>query len=231
MVDLGPVAFWEGYEAELQTLALYAVGVTLYALLVGLFYRTLSKRNLVKAVRRGHGGDEPTKKGLGFLGFMFAFPLVSFGMFLVLSVGLFFLAKGQVGVPEAARVRDLLLLSMSLVAGVRVAAYISEPSAEDLAKLVPLGLLGVLLVDPGYFQVSTPFERLAMLPGLGHLMLRYFLALLVLEVVLRLGWTVSGRARKEREKEAKAMAAAQAAQHAGATPARPAKPDSPFERV
>lgn len=198
---LGPLAFWEGYERELLTLALYAVGIALYALLVGLFYQTLSKRNLVDPALK--------PKGPGATGFLFVFPLVSFGMFLVLSIGLFFLAKSIPSVPEPQRVRDILLLSMAVVAGVRVAAYISERAAEDLAKLVPLGLLGVLLVDPGYLSVSTPFERLALLPTLLGLILRYLLALVALELLLRLFWVLLGRPRRDRREAERVRAPAE----------------------
>lgn len=194
---LGPLAFWEGYEAVLFTLLTYAIGLALYAMLVGLFYITLSQRDLIAS--KGDG------KRPGAFGFLLIFPLVSFGLFLVLSVALFFLAKQVQGVPEAQRVQDLLTLSMALVMGVRVTAYVSDQAAVDLAKLVPLGLLGVLLVDPGFLTIEAPLARLAMLPSLVDLIGRMLIVLILLEFGLRFLWVLSGGPSRAR---AKALSAA-----------------------
>lgn len=198
---LGPLAFWEGYEAELVQLLLYAVGLAVYAVLVGAFYITLSQRDL--RARAAFG------KGPGWSGLFVVLPFVSFGLFLVLSIAFFFLAKSLDAVPEAQRVRDLMTISMALVLGVRVTSYISEHAAADLAKLVPLGLLGVLLLDPGYLTVDTPFVRMAMLPGALDIIGRYLIIIIVVELVLRAGWVLTGgRARERRAVETAKVASA-----------------------
>ena len=74
----------------------------------------------------------------------------------------------------------------SSVAGVRVTAYVNRAAATELARLVPLGLLGVLIVEPGYLTASTAWANLQALPALGPAMLRYFLAFVGLELLLRL---------------------------------------------
>lgn len=202
---LGPLAFWEGYEGELLTLAIYGVGIAAYAMLNGLFYITLSQRNLVSGATRG--------KGPGALGWILIFPLVTFGMFLVLSLALFVLAKEIPGTTPEQRVRDILLLSMALVAGVRVTAYVSEHAAVDLAKLVPLGLLGVLLIDPGFLTLETPLNRLAILTGLVDLVARYLITIIVMELALRALWLASGGRRRAREKADQAEVVSAAPQH------------------
>jgi hypothetical protein len=169
--------FWRGYEKELVTLALYAVGIAVYALLVSLFYRSLSKRDLF-----GTGAGRSRKwwrvllRGVRYLT---AFPLISFLFFVVLASALFFLSKSQTA-------SQILLISMSVVASVRATAYLSETASEDLAKLVPLGLLGVFLVDPGYLDLHTTAARFREMYGLRHLLLRYLIALVLLEVTLKL---------------------------------------------
>jgi len=39
-----PFMLWRGYERELQTLLIYAVGIALYAITVYAFYQNISKR-------------------------------------------------------------------------------------------------------------------------------------------------------------------------------------------
>lgn len=182
----GALTFWEGHEGELTTFAVYAVGIALYALLTGALYLVLSRRDL--RLREVTHAKSTTR-------FLFAFPFLTFAMSLILALALFFLAKNRT-------VEEILLLSTAVVASVRVTAYIRESVAEDLAKTMPLGLLGVLLVDAGFVSLGTPFERIASLPGHLDLMAVYLVAVIVLEVVLRVLWLASGgRGRAERRQD------------------------------
>jgi hypothetical protein len=185
----GGLAFWEGYEGQLTTLLVYGVGIALFALVVHMFYKNLSRVNLLH--RYDHAAEQPDR-----ITVMLLFPLVSAGFFLTLTVSLFFLVK------EASQsVETILLLSMAVTTAVRIAAYISESSAEDLAKMIPLGLLGVFLVDPGYFSFDTPLQRLAALPGVFDTVDRYLLALVAVELAMRGLWIASGgRERAARER-------------------------------
>lgn len=219
---LGPLAFWEGFENELLTLAIYGVGIALYAVLVGLFYLTLSRRNLVDS--------EKVKRAPGFLGFIVVFPLVGFGLFLVLSMALFFLAKAQQGLSEVQRVRDIMLLAMAVVAGVRVTAYVSERAAEDLAKVLPLGLLGVLIIDPGFLKIEVSIGRIGIMFSLLDTVLRYLLVLVVLEVALRGVWLASGGRARARRPGRPSIIPSRGAPRPQEQPRAPARPHEPPPR-
>lgn len=182
MAGLEGALFWQGFERELQTLLLDGVGIAVFALLVHLFYKNLSRRNL----SHRHEG-RPTRA----LVVAVLFPLMSFGFFLVIAISLFVLSKQQ-GVGE------ILLIGMGVTAAVRIAAYVSESSAEDLAKMIPLGLLAVVLVQPGYLTLETTVARLEELAAMAGTVVRYFLFLVVLEVVLRAGCTIVGGRRTAR---------------------------------
>ncbi|MBI4393554.1 MAG: hypothetical protein HY556_07140 [Euryarchaeota archaeon] len=185
------LAFYRGYEAELRTLAIYTVAIAAYALVVYGFYQYISRRNILGT------HDSPKAPGLGaafvrLLRYIFLFPLFSFGYFLVLSAALFFLAKSQ-DVPQ------LLLISMTVVAGVRASAYISENAAVDLAKTIPLGLLAVLLIDPGYASLDVTLARFNEVTGQLDLVLRYFIAVVLLEFGLKLFYTIAKHINPMRE--------------------------------
>jgi hypothetical protein len=170
-----PLAIWRGYERDLQSLLIYAVGIALYTALVFAFYQNISRRDaFVFERKKGGWGRVLTVAQTGLL-----FPLMSFLYFGVLAVSLFVLAKSQ-------GTTQILLLSMSVVVGVRVTAFASEMASVDLAKMLPLALLGVLIVDPTYLSLDTTWARLADVPGLWPLFVRFFVLFIVLEGALRL---------------------------------------------
>lgn len=174
--DLSRLAVWRGYERDLQSLLIYAVGIAIYTALVFAFYQNLSKRDAYAfRPRRGFWGG--VLRGVQNV---LVFPLMSFLYFGVLVVSLFILAKSQ-------STYQIMLLAMSVVVGVRVTAYVNENAAVDLAKMLPLGLLGVLLVDPSYATLSNTWSHVWEVPRLIPILLRFFLLFIVLEGVLRLG--------------------------------------------
>lgn len=186
-------AVWQGYEAELQTLMIYAVGIALYTALVFAFYQNMAKRDAWRS-----------KRAPGFMGWMIhvfqswmIFPMMSFLYFSLLASALFLLAKSQAA-------GGIFLIAMSVVVGVRVVAYASEGAAVDLAKLLPLGLLGVMIVDPSNVEWSQVWARFKDVPSQLPLLGRYFLLFLVLETTLK---TVRGIAVRIGERSALKRAA------------------------
>lgn len=169
------LAVWRGYEQELQTLAIYGIGIALYTALVFAFYQNLSKRrpfHFRASDRPGWRGrlSRTTERAL-------VFPVTSFLYFSVLATSLFVLAKTQ-------SVQQILLIAMGVVVAVRVTVYVSEAMSNDLSKLVPLSLLGVLLVDPGYLTLKLAWARLMEAATLAPLLARYFLLFIALEAVM-----------------------------------------------
>lgn len=167
--------FWQGYEMELETLGLYAVGIAIYGLLVYSLLSSVSKRDLFHDRETKPGVGPALLRGLRWLVF---FPLFAFAYFAIISGALFFLAKGQ-------SVADILLVSVSLVAGIRISSWLSEDVAHEIAKLVPIGLLGVLIVEPGYLSLETSIERFMELPSQVPLLWRYLLALFLVEAAAK----------------------------------------------
>lgn len=164
---LSPI--YAGYEGQLITLATYTIGMVVYAIVIWHFYRHLAKREIFS--KKGTGGY--------VVKYMILFPLVSFIWFVILSLFLFFLAKNI-------SVENVLLISITIVSAVRAAAYYNEDLSKDLAKMIPFALLGIFIVDPTYFSMELVLERIATLPTMFSLVLRYLLFAYVLEIILRL---------------------------------------------
>lgn len=169
--------FWHGYERELTTLGLFAVGIAVYALLVYSLLAFISRRDPFQSAQPRKGGGWTFLRALRWL---FLFPVIGFAYFLMISVSLFLLAKN----PNQT-VGGILLISVSLVAGIRIASWLSEPVAQEIAKVVPLGLLGVLLVDPGYLSLEVTRARFQALPDHLPVLGRYLLALFLLELAAK----------------------------------------------
>lgn len=185
------VLLFEGYRAEIRTLALYAVGIAIYGLFVYFFYETLSRRNLLG--ERWQDADfGPLTLVWRAVRYIFLFPVVTFLFFVVLSFSfLFFARTGALTVTRATFLNQVLLISMAVVTSVRITAYISEPTSHDIAKLLPLGMLAVFIVDLN-LQVDVlretlmRFRQFLSFEVLTGVVARYFLFLILLEGVLRL---------------------------------------------
>lgn len=170
------LALWRGYEAELQSLLIYAFGIALYTMLVfGFFCRNVSRRDAFRLFKERTGWSG---RFLRLTETSLLFPGMSFAFFALLAASLFLLAK------PTQSTGLLLILSMSVVVGVRVTAFASEGAAMDLAKLLPLSLLGVLLVDPELASLANTWARFKDLPGLMPVLGRYFVLFLLLEGTL-----------------------------------------------
>ena len=179
---LDRLAVWRGYEQELQTLAIYGIGIAVYTALVFAFYQTVSRRKPLSfpaSAKPGWAGRLSRSAER-----VVVFPVASFLYFSVLAVALFVMAKNQT-------VHEILLLSMAAIVAVRVTVYLSELMSNDLAKLIPLSLIAVVLVEPGYLTLSAAWARLVEASQLWPLLGRYFLLFIALEAVMgSVRWSV-----------------------------------------
>lgn len=168
--------FWAENGDAVEKLLVFAGGILLYALVVNFFYQIISKRVMLGA-KEQNGRTSVGGPGRGFV-YLMAFPLLSFAFFLVLSMALSFLSKDADPV-------QVLTLAMAIVAAVRMAAYFSESASHDLAKMLPLGLLGVFLVQFNPVDLMDAADTVTGIFDHSGLLLLYLGIVVVLEYVLR----------------------------------------------
>lgn len=168
--------------ATMQSL-LIALGIVIYALLVGKFYLTLSRKEIFHTPHHMLAGEELPPGLLEhaalLLKYTLLFPLAALVWTAFLTVSLTTLSEQPVAM--------LAIISLACVSATRVLAYLDRKIAEDVAKLLPLVLLAVVLADPGVFAAGALAERLLELPPLAWRLAPAFMALLALEWGLRLG--------------------------------------------
>lgn len=180
--------FWGAHGGAIETLAVHGVAILAYALLVNVFYQVISRRVMFGG--RRVGGRLRVQGPLhGFL-FLLSFPLVSFAYFLLLSMALLFMG-GDGQTPALT-----ITLAMAVVLAVRVAAYINEATSHDVAKMLPLGLLGVMLVRADTADLAASFGRLTGLADEAMLIAIYFGVVVVVEYILRASWLIADLFRR-----------------------------------
>ncbi len=153
-------------------LAAYTMLIAVYGIFVWAFYRSLSKRDIIAAE---FGKSGPLSM---FVKYIVAFPVFTFAWFAALTVLLFFLSKSQT-------TETILLISIGVIAAVRITAYIKEDLSVDIAKILPLAVLGIYVADPAFFSLSITIDRLIEATSLTKLLANYLLFVVLLEFLLR----------------------------------------------
>ena len=173
----------------LTPLLIFVLAMSVYAIFVFKFYRFLSRRDILQLNLDKHNHARPrlVRKGISFafycLKFLIVFPALAFFWFLVLTVLLTMMAKGQ-------GLDGILLVSMAVVGSIRVASYYNEALSTDLAKILPFALLGILLIDSSIVSVAGSMENLNAALARWETMLYYLVAIVFLEFVLRMVSTI-----------------------------------------
>jgi len=184
-------------ESYLQ-LFTFTIGLSIYAIFVWYFYKSLSKRDLFSINLEKYNLPYIKHKTLGKVGCVLAyilkygiiFPVYVFIWFLVLSLFLLVLS-------EEITVGNILLTSIVVVSTVRVISYFKEDMSSDLAKLMPLALLAIALSNPNFFSSETALARLSEIPFLWSQIARFLIFSIVLEWILRILHLIKSTGKKK----------------------------------
>jgi hypothetical protein len=188
---------------NLLSLGIYVAGMVLYGLTIWTFYRHLAKKEILildlKKPERGFWRflAYTWEVTLYLLQSIIIFPIITLLWFTVLGSFILFLSKSN-------DVGQILLVTMTIIASSRLTAYFNEDLARELAKLIPIALLGVFIVDPSYFSMQATLNKFYSLPKFLPAMIQYFIAVVTLEFLLntayRLFWRKKELERKMKEK-------------------------------
>ena len=169
------LSFGDGITA-VYPLFLFVIGMVVYAVFVFKFYRFIGGRNVFKPVDKD---VKWTRKLLHSLDYIFFYPIIAFFWFLVMSVLLSILS-------QTVDIGNIFKASMATIVTIRVLSYYSEELSREVAKLVPLTLLGLMLLDITKISIQAPFNVVTNLPASAHTLFYYFVFLVVAEFALRL---------------------------------------------
>lgn len=182
------IAHLDSYDIVFSLL-LYTFIIFFYSVFVWFFYRTLSKRDLFRLAVKEHR-HVWRKQIMYIIKYLVFFPVFTFLWFAVMSLIMIMLSKSYT--TEA-----ILVISMAMIAATRITAYYSRQLSEDIAKILPLGVLAIFIVDPSYFSFSLAISRLYDLQTLVPLFANYLVFIIALEFVLRVLLIVTRRIRRK----------------------------------
>jgi len=179
----------------IKPLLIFILGVAVYSIFIFHFYRFIARREIFKFNLKKYENHKH-KNVKGFFHVIFyiikhviIFPILTFFWFLVMTMILAFLSRQD-------NLQPILLITIALVAVIRIMAYYNEDLSKDLAKMLPFALLGVFLVDITFFSAATSLQTIGSLPEQWKIVIYYLVFIIVLEFVLRIIYSIIPKKKK-----------------------------------
>ena len=159
--------------------------VAIYAIFIWKFYRFIATKNIIKLNLNKYNRAEhsTTAKLIAatfyFLEYIIILPFLIFFWFTIFTLFLIFLTE-EISLP------NLLIISATIIAAIRMTAYYKEDLAKDLAKLLPFTLLGLAITKASFFDLGRVLNHFNDLPQFLTQILIYLIFIIILEIILRL---------------------------------------------
>jgi hypothetical protein len=175
---------------SLINLIYYTIGMVLFTVFIWHFYRFVSKRDVFPLNLGDQVGGKKVAKAFGYvLEYLVIFPIFVFLWFGIFSIFLLFIAKS---VP----VDQIFLISMSLVATIRITSYYNEDLSKDISKLIPFALLAIFLVSPDFFSLDLVVARSERFVTFAYDILKFSLFVVGIEWLLRIAHLIKMAIKK-----------------------------------
>ncbi|MBU0530747.1 MAG: hypothetical protein ABIH52_03090 [Candidatus Aenigmatarchaeota archaeon] len=177
----------------LEPMIVFIIGMVIYSMFIFKFYNLISRRVVFTFTGGTYSQHSGLKKFAYILEYIFLFPVITFIWFFVISVILAMIS-------EVLTIGNVFLISMAVLATIRITAYYDENLSRDVAKLLPFALLAIFLLDISTISIHTPFEIISQLSGIGKELIYYFGFIFIVEVVLKvIGHHVGSGSTKSRK--------------------------------
>jgi hypothetical protein len=201
---LGGIVGSEQFNAVIGTISYYAnlvsgtndplvrffflsIGLAIFGAFVYFSFMRISRRDIVSfSVRkRVLKAAQPTLADfmIYVLKYMLVFPLLTL-LWTAVMAGILLMLSKQPNVGYA------VLFATVIIGATRILAYFSEPAAQEIAKLLPLVFLSVLLFDPNVSFLNGAPKDMGVLLGTLPQVEAYVAGIVLLEIALRLLYTV-----------------------------------------
>lgn len=186
MVQLSP----QGAYGIIQPLLVFIIGIALYSIIIYNLYRFVATRDIFELNLRQYNRSEHKFLSkfmasiLYIIEYLLFFPLFLMVWFVVFATMFIAMSTQELG--------SILMISMAVVASVRIAAYYKQNLARDIAKLVPFALLAVFLIDGSTaFDWGSSIDLLKEMPTIFDTLIYYFGFVFLLELVLRVLYSIT----------------------------------------
>lgn len=163
----------------------FTIIISIYAVFVFKFYKFLARKNIIRLnLNQYNKSEHPffTKIFAAMfyiIEYIIILPIITSFWFAILAIFLLVLSKSQ-------DLSMILTISAALIAAVRLTSYISENLSQDLAKMLPFTLLGLFLIEPGFFSIPLLIQRITQIPSLITQIPYYIIFIIGLEFLMRI---------------------------------------------
>jgi hypothetical protein len=166
------------------TIFFLSILISVYAIFIWKFSKFTAKKDIIELnLRKYNKAEHPVISFLFgvilyFIEYILILPFLIIFWYVVFSIFLFVLA-------ESMSTGQVLLMSMVVISSIRMLAYYKEEVSKEVAKLVPLTLLGVGITKANFFDLSVLTSQISEIPSFLYQIIFYFLLVFVLEILLR----------------------------------------------
>ncbi|MDP3992111.1 MAG: hypothetical protein Q8P79_01215 [Nanoarchaeota archaeon] len=160
-----------------------AVLIFAYATFVWKLHKFISIKNILNLdLNRYNTAEHPANAkivagALYFLEYIIIMPLLIFLWFSIFGISLTIFTDLDIG--------TILVISTVVVAAIRITAYSNEAIAREVAKLLPLNLLAISLLIPGFFEFERVLNNINQIPDFLSQIFYYLGFIILVEVILR----------------------------------------------
>jgi hypothetical protein len=160
----------------LKPLALITAIIFLYGFLIFKFYKYLARRDLVK-LKLDSNSHISLRIFLYILNQIVVVPALIFFWFLVMACVLLFMSNSSAAY--------IMLVSMATIAAIRITSYYRQDLSEELAKLLPLTLFVIFIIEIEFTSLLGKIEVVRDMLGMLDKLVFYLLFAVLIELILR----------------------------------------------
>ena len=194
------LALFPGESVLLFNVLIFIIFIAIVSLFIWQFYKSTSRRNLISLNLNQYNKYQHPVLNKIFATFLY---LVEYIIIMPIMITLWFVALAAVLllIAEERSPSQILFISAGLLGAIRILAYHKNEIAQDVAKLFPFMALSLFLLSPTIFNVETVLTKITEIPALlGHAFY-FILAIVLIEIVLRLFYTIFMFSKSEDKRE------------------------------
>lgn len=169
---------------QIITVGIFMILIILYAIFIWKVYKTISHKDLISLnLQEYNAFAHPTLEKiwagvLYFLEYLLILPFIVLFWYIFFSLALLLFSNLSL--------ENILLLSAAVVGSIRALAYYKSEISAEIAKLLPLTILGLMMLSPEFLNIGRLLEAVSSIPSLLS-SIGYALGFVVgLELILRL---------------------------------------------
>jgi len=158
--------------------------IFIYAVFIWKFHKFIAQKNIfgLNLNQYAQNNDSGTNKMLEgvfyFFEYLVVLPFAIFFWFMGVTIFLLIMGKNL-------DANTALVISAAVVAAIRMTSYYNETLSKELAKLLPLNLLALSLIESGFFDVPRILSQISQIPNLLNNITIYIVFIIILEAILR----------------------------------------------